>query len=235
MVARAQRYIVEVAFCFILIFVLLGCARQAGPATQTRTFGPQHRVLVFGDSLALGSGASNPERGFTFLLYRELLRKDPDAQITSFAVDGATVNDVLHDELARSDGDPATDVWICVGGNDVTHSTEADRFAIEEAAVVDIARRRWPFAKVVVFGVPDVSRSPLFFGGARLELRRLADLDNRAARDAAAQNQAVFVDLFAFGKRLNPLRDLSPDNFHPNDSGYEAMAVFAQRGVLGDN
>ena len=191
----------------------------------------RHRsVVVLGDSLALGVGAQDPNQGFVAILFRALQRDDPSAQIDNYATRGATVSDVLASQLPAVRELDATDVWICVGGNDVTHETPTDRYAADEQGLLSAARGRWPGAHMVVFGVPDVARAPLTPSMIRFHFRAVARHDNDAARDAARASHADFVDLFRLTEKdVDPNRDLSPDYFHPNDSGYSIIANEATR------
>src|SRR5579872_64705 len=172
------------ALCALLLLVAAGCSAHAPQQPATPPSSARHPILVFGDSLALGMGASDSAHGFAFVLYRAVLARDPGAQITNVAVSGARVDDVLHEELPRAQNGAATDVWVCVGGNDVTRGTPTSRFATDYAALLAAIVRRWPGARLAVFGVPDVSRSPLFAGAANREMRALAEADNAAAHSA---------------------------------------------------
>ncbi len=217
------------ALCSLLILLAsVGCSARSPQQTALPVSPARHRILVFGDSLALGMGASDSAHGFAFVLYRAVLRRDPGAEITNVAVSGARVDDVLHHELARAQTSAATDVWVCVGGNDVTRGTDTARFAAEYEALLAAIRRRWPAARLAVFGVPDVSRSPLFAGAANREMRALAAADNTATRSAARRQHALFVDLFALGAQVVPARDFAADNFHPSDAGHQAIADAAR-------
>lgn len=188
---------------------------------------------MYGDSLALGVGASTPDRGFVQLLVTRVQADDPTAQVQNLAAGGATADDVLGTQLPQTTLTGATDVWLCVGGNDVTHVTPVDRFASNEHALVLALRQRFPSAHIVVFGVPDVSRAPQFPGVAKIRLHNDAALDNDSAAVAARDAQADFIDLFSFSDRqLDVSADFSPDAFHPNDRGYAAIADFSSKTVI---
>src|SRR5207302_4071547 len=120
-------------------------------------------IVVLGDSLAVGVGASSPDRGFVGLLVQKVRVADPGAALVNYASPGATAADVAGDQLRRAfeESADATDVWLCVGGNDVTHATPADEFSSTEHGLVASLRARWPRAHIVIFGVPDLPRSPL--------------------------------------------------------------------------
>ena len=224
----ARRSLFLVAVCCLLA----ACGHASPPARSRAALIQPHRIVVFGDSLALGYGASDPAKGFLFVLFRRVQQRDANAIITNYAVGGARIEDVVNVELGRAQAEPATDVWLCVGGNDVTHGTPASRFASDYRAALDSVRRRWPRAKIIAFGVPDVSRSPLFVGSTRVGLHALAAADDQAAKSAASKSGAGFVDLFSLGSRIVGARDFSADNFHPSDAGYATLAAFAEPTVL---
>ena len=190
---------------------------------------PHRTVVVFGDSLAAGVGASAPSNGFAALMFAKLTAGDPQSAFVDLAVSGSTVDDVIDSQLSEADGrgiDP-TDVWLCVGGNDVFHGTPTDAFSTSEHSLVAQLRSRWPRAHIIVFGVPDVARSALV--PLVSQFHDMAAADNAAAKDAARLSQAEFVDLFAFTDGQSDVAgELSADALHPNDDGHAAIAEFAE-------
>jgi acyl-CoA thioesterase-1 len=217
-----------------IAFAAIACAQCSSHRwTVIHNSVAQHSILVFGDSLALGVGASTPDRGFVGLLLDQVRSTDPRVQLANFAASGALAQDVVNGQLPNAAGVAATDVWVCIGANDVTHGTATDQFSTTEHTLVAAIRTTWPQAHIVVFGVPDVSRSPLLPGIAKIKLHNDASLDNDAAMDAARSESADFVDLFGFSDReLDLSADFSPDAFHPNDRGYAAIATFAANVAL---
>ena len=184
---------------------------------------------MFGDSLAAGVGASSFANSFIGIMYGRLAAGDASSTIADLAASGASTADVLNSQLPAADrlNADATDVWLCVGGNDVFHQTSADAFSQAEHAVVELVRARWPKAHIIVFGVPDVAVVPLLPGNS--QLHDLATADDAAAEDAARTSQADFVDLFAFTDSESIAGRLSQDALHPNDAGHAAIAAFASK------
>jgi len=215
----------------VVLVAASACVGCSGPRWHVvRNDAPHRDVIVFGDSLALGVGASSAQQGFVGLLFERIRAADPTARLTNFAVGGAVAQDVAQTQVPGASGSAATDIWLCVGGNDVTHATPTDQFSTTERALVAALRAAWPQAHIVVFGVPDVSRSPLLPGLAKIKLHNDAALDDAAARDAAKAGAADFIDLFSFSDRsLDVSEDFSADAFHPNDRGYAAIAEFAAK------
>lgn len=219
---RSSRYA-----SFVVCVVLAGCGSgDRWPVVHDDA--PHRTVVVFGDSLAAGVGASAPANGFAALMFARLADGDPQSAFIDLAVSGSTVDDVIDAQLSEADGrgvDP-TDVWLCVGGNDVFHGTPTDQFSSSEHSLVAQLRSRWPHAHIIVFGVPDVARAAIEPGLA--QLHDMAAADNAAAKDAARASQADFVDLFSFVDSQSDIAgELSGDALHPNDAGHAAIAAFA--------
>ncbi|MGZ3499539.1 MAG: GDSL-type esterase/lipase family protein [Vulcanimicrobiaceae bacterium] len=207
--------------------LMAACSQVHRPADVRERAAPRH-IVVLGDSLALGSGATDPALGFAFRLFRQISGGAPGSDVTSHAIGGARVHDVIAGQVPRARGDAATDVWIVVGSNDVTHGTSITAFTNEETRLVRDVKGRWRRARIVVFGIPDIARSPLFVGRVRTDYRHRAAGMNAGAREAARAAGARFVDLYAFSDRVPDFEsDLSNDEFHPNDHGHAAIAAFA--------
>jgi len=207
--------------------ILCGCGGDRW--TVVHNAAPHRTVIVFGDSLAAGIGATTPDRGFAALMFAQLSNGDPSSQFDDLAISGSTVADVLDTQVpdAEARGVAATDVWLCVGGNDVFHGTSTDAFSTMEHSLVARIRSSWPQAHIIVFGVPDVARTPLLPGVA--QFHDMASADNAAAADAAKESQADFVDLFAFTDSQNVAGKLASDSLHPDDAGHAAIAAYADK------
>ncbi len=185
------------------------------------------RIAVLGDSLALGTGATDPANSLTFRIYRALAAGRPGSEITNFAIGGTRASDVRRLEVGSLDPHATDLVLLVVGGNDVVRRTPAVAFAREYRALLAAIRTRAPRATVVAFGVPDVARSPLF-ADSRAKTEALSRTDDDTVRRVAAANGAAFVDLFAYTNReaMSP-EFFSSDDFHPSDGGYARLTAFA--------
>ncbi|HEY7994800.1 MAG TPA: SGNH/GDSL hydrolase family protein [Candidatus Eremiobacteraceae bacterium] len=207
--------------------ILCGCGGERWAVVHNAA---THRtVIVFGDSLAAGVGASTPNHGFAALMFAQLSSGDAASKFDDFAIGGSTVADVLDTQLpdAEARGIDATDIWLCVGANDVFHGTAADAFSTTEHSLVARIRSSWPQAHIIVFGVPDVTRTPFLPGVA--QFHDMASADNAAAADAAKESQSDFVDLFSFTDSHNVAGQLSSDSLHPDDAGHTAIAAYAEK------
>jgi lysophospholipase L1-like esterase len=215
----------------LALALIAGCAHAPGPraATPSPPTGRAVAISVLGDSLAFGTGASEPTGGFAFRLYESIERERPGSEITSDAIGGTTVADVLRLEAARLRGTHPDLIILCVGGNDVVRRTDPRAFARAYSQLVDTIRNEVPHAKLVLFGVPNVATSPLFadFDARAIALLSLAD--DTAVRANAARTGAGFVDLFALSQSAKDRPGFfSSDQFHPSDDGHERIAALAR-------
>jgi len=183
-------------------------------------------MLVLGDSLALGTGARDPENGVTFRIYRTLARERPGAEVTDVAIGGARAADVLRLEIPRLPT-RADLVLLIAGGNDVVRETSPVAFAASYRATVAAIRARYPHAAIVLGGIPDVGVSPLFAGDSARTSGRAYMLD-RIVRAEATRAHLGFIDLFGASRQARgDAAFLSEDQFHPSDRGYEILAARA--------
>src|ERR1700716_379858 len=75
---------------------LAGCARRPAPAPRgASTPGRAVRIIVLGDSLAFGTGASAPRNAFIFRAYLRVRAQHPGSRIDNYAMTGSTAADVL--------------------------------------------------------------------------------------------------------------------------------------------
>ena len=206
-----------------------GCASTPGTLVSSTAPSKQGadavRIVVLGDSLAMGTGASDPRHAFAFLLYLRALAEHPGSQVTNFAIGGANLGDVARLEVPRLRHVQADVVLLCAGGNDVVERTAAGRFARSARALTAGIERAAPGASLIVVGIPDVAISPLF-SDRRVQTESLVRRDGALLRAAAAASRAPYVDLTAPAAqaRRNPARFLSADEFHPSDVGHAAIA-----------
>ncbi len=201
-------------------------AQVAGSIGDYRDYWQQPRgeaggllYVALGDSAAQGIGASRPERGYVGLL-AERMRAQTGApvQVVNLSRSGATVRDLVEEQLPRLRALQPDVVTVAVGGNDV-RSYRADRFAAD----VEELMAALPAGTFIA----DV---PWFMHG-------------RWAQRSSAAAAAVATSARAHGLRVVPLHaamaergprsmltDFAADWFHPNDRGHRqwADAVWAE-------
>ncbi len=180
------------------------------------------RMVWMGDSTAAGVGATDADQALPNLVAVGLHRP---VEVTSLAVSGARVADVVQDQvggLAALDPDV---VLVSVGGNDVVHLTSRADFRDRYAAMVAAVP---PGVLLVVLGVPDMGAPPRYWqplrGIAAFRGRQLGAI----ARSTAAEHAAVFVDIAGETgpvMRADTGRYFAADRYHPSDAGYALWAT----------
>lgn len=175
------------------------------------------RLLVVGDSTAVGVGASSPERTTAGYFAAE----HPEYSVSNLAVSGATVADVLGQ--LRSASSTYAAIFIQAGGNDTIRFTDLKKLRQDYAALLSEAKAR--SARVVALSTGNVGKAPLFnfvplnyIYGARTKAVRAVLVDE------AGKAGVAYVDLYKEGKddaiSQDPARYYAPDGLHLSDAGW---------------
>lgn len=188
-------------------------ARASQPYQRPR---PGPVLMIFGDSVAAGVGARQPEQSIAGLLARD----HPQASVVNHARSGARVAEVLA-QIGGARGRAAA-VWLSVGGNDVLRLTPLDRLAADMRAVLVAARRRSP---LVVLTLPaNFGRAPLFFWPLSalisMRLRRLRALFASLCDEYGVRLVDFYRDARDDVFSRAPGRYYAADGVHPSGEAY---------------
>lgn len=189
-------------------------ARQSEPF-QVTPAGASARLLVVGDSTAVGTGASAPTASVAGLIARD----HPRLTVVNRARDGAKFSDIA----AQLESEEQFDVILVLGGgNDVIRFTRAELLEHDVARTAEMARTR---ARVVIFmPAGNVGNAPFFFAPWSWLMTERARKLHGFVRQAVADNGALYVNLFKekaddpFAQRPDELH--ARDGLHPSDAGY---------------
>lgn len=216
----------------IVLLVLLGAAATAGCsawkmreagrlARDSEPFQAQPpaavaRLLVVGDSTAVGTGASDPGHSVAGLLGASL----PRLRVVNRATDGARYEDIvrqLQADTARFDA-----VLVLGGGNDVIRGTRTSVLSAQVRQAADLARQIAPL--VVMMPPGNVGNAPFFWRPLSWWMDRRSQVLHTAVRQAAQATGATYVNLYKpraqdpFAQRPAELH--ARDGLHPSDAGY---------------
>jgi len=176
---------------------------------------PRASLLIVGDSTALGTGASVPERSLPGLI----AQRYPTLTIRNLASAGARFQGIA-DQLAQAG---RHDVILIAGGaNDVMRLTSTGRLARSVELVLHRAARR--ANTVIVVPAPNVGNAPFFPAPFSWLFSHRARLLHRLVRSSAEVVGAAYVNLYR--KRgddpfaCDPQRLIATDHLHPSDEGY---------------
>ena len=176
-----------------------------------------HRLLVVGDSTAVGLGAHSIEDSLAGRLARDF----PQASIENRAELGARIACVLK-QLA--DVDASYDaVLIAAGGNDILRRTPYCELGVALEAVITRARQVAPLVIVVNSG--NVGGAPLFGWPLSIVLSRRSLQVRRIFAQTCRRMRAQFVNL-TFVPRRDPFgrqreRYFAEDGLHPSSAAYQ--------------
>jgi len=190
----------------------------------------QHtRYMALGDSIAAGYGAIPATQGYVYLLYQEgIFDTAPNTLFCNAAVPGATSKDVLDYQVPQVALFHPNVITLTVGGNDLLAIMEGadpaqvlNTFALNFQQILYKLRTTLPNARIVVsnqYSVPEIAGSdqivPVFNG--------------LVSQIAQAFNVTVADVYSAFEGRKGLLlierHDAAPDQVHPTNAGYRAIA-----------
>ncbi len=199
----------------------------AGPLTGKEGAGDECRLLVIGDSIAIGVGAARLEEALPGHLARALaglLRRQ--VCWTACGRNGAAAGEVIDSLPALLPAQPVDLVLVSVGVNDVTGLTRVASWEARLRTLSARLRAHSPHALIAFLGVAPMGAFPALPQPLRWLLGlRAATLDRAAARTLASLPQVLYL---AFEEVPDPGR-FSADGYHPSAQGYrelgEALAV----------
>lgn len=220
----------------VLVLLLVSCSAQEHPEP------PLHYVSL-GDSLAVGVGASKPEkRGYAPLLREKLAAEtDREVRLVQLGVSGETSETFIGEhpdpdssQLARAEGalrrDPGAVVTLSIGGNDLLRTALVATDAEREAAIARYGRNLDLILKTLRGAsdpAPEVAVLAIYNPAPGTFTDRWTGKMNAEIRSTARKNGAVVAagDRAFRGHEEEYARHTrdEPDP-HPTDAGYEALA-----------
>ena len=226
MAASARRLGARLLLCSALAIGLVLCTRtgwrlhkaaelaRLSEPWQRPLVQPSLRLLIVGDSTAVGTGATAPQFSVAGLLGSHF----PRLQIDNRARDGAKFAGLL----AQLDGEERFDmVLVMAGGNDVIRLRGLAALQSDVDRVTQRARQRADL--VVLMPAGNVGNAPFWWAPVSWLMTWRARRLHAFASEAASRHGAVYVNLFRetaddpFVQRpaLN-----AADGLHPSDAGY---------------
>lgn len=197
----------------------LSTASELARAAQAYTARPEHptqRILVVGDSTAVGTGADAPKDS----LVGRMGTDHPQWHIDNLAANGARFADVAE-QLERASG--AYDlVLVLAGGNDVIRFTREATLRQQMADTVRLARAR--ARHVVLMPCGNVGHAPFFLPPLSWIMSQRSQTLHALAQEAATAPGVRYVKLLQpreqdpFVARSAELH--ADDGLHPSSAGY---------------
>jgi lysophospholipase L1-like esterase len=208
----------------------VGLVRQS-EALRVSPSNATARLLIVGDSTAVGTGASSATNSLAGLISRD----HPHITVVNRAADGARFTDIAGQLAGQEEFDI---VLVLGGGNDVVRLTERHALERDIAKALELAQNR--ARQVVIMPPGNVGNAPFFFAPLTWLMTQRSKTLHRLVRQAAAATGAVYVNLYhdraddPFAQRPDELN--APDGLHPSDAGYRvwydalnSQAAFSSR------
>lgn len=176
---------------------------------------PQAKLLIVGDSTALGTGASAPEAS----LAGQIAQRYPMLAIRNLASGGACFEAIAEQLLEAGRHEV---ILIAGGANDVIRFTSMNR--LKQAVELTLNRASEQAKHVIVVPAPNVGNAPFFPPPLSWLLSRRARALHRVVRETAVAAGVSYVNLYR--ERANdpfahdPCRLIADDHLHPSDAGY---------------
>lgn len=206
-------------------------------ASRAKAFSVHHqyplkKVLILGDSTAVGTGADRPEDTLSGKLARDI----PQVTIHNRSGNGARVRDLLP--ILQSIGSARYDlVIISIGGNDIWHLSSPEKLKRQLSILLDWTNRI-SNQHVILLGYSNIGSAPLFPKWARGYLGRRALRQRDLFRQVAHEKHVKFVDLLTADStdpfQKNPEVFFSKDGIHPSSAGYHLWYQMMWREIVLD-
>ncbi len=207
-------------------------AREATPFVA-HPANPTHKILVVGDSTAVGTGASSPAESLPGLISQQ----HPQWHIDNLAANGAKFGDVVAQLQRASTGYDL--VLVLAGGNDVIRLTSESTLRPQLQQTVALARMKGQH--VVVMPCGNVGHAPFFGPPVSWLMSRRSEMLHTLVQEVTTAQHVRYVRL------LKP-KDQDPfvghgttlhaaDGLHPTSAGYAEWhrELLAQGGLAGLN
>jgi lysophospholipase L1-like esterase len=183
-------------------------------------------MVVLGDSLASGFGASAQEHGLAHRIFEQLRAERPGTTYSNFAVPHSTMGDVLRHQVPKLHGLQCDLVLLIAGANDLRYTRDTFVFARRFRHLLRSVHSAAPEAVVVAGGMPDVTQTVGVPPLLKPAILRICARLNETMRRIVTEHGDCFVDLFKFTNA--PLQAarlyLCEDGYHPNDFGYAEIS-----------
>ncbi|WP_147512470.1 SGNH/GDSL hydrolase family protein [Bacillales bacterium] len=189
--------------------------------------------VALGDSLTRGVGASNGN-SYAAIVGRDLVKNDRVERFQNLAVSGARTEDLLkqlEQKEVRRTLSQAKVISVTIGGNDLFNRGEgvANFDAKKTAATIETAQNN--LAKTFSILREENPDAVIFYVGLYNPFRASENGEafdaivqewNAKSRTLGLKHDIEIIDTFNLVRDVK--RDLSSDQFHPNDATYEDIA-----------
>lgn len=176
------------------------------------------KILIIGDSTAVGTGARVPEESIAGLVAITF----PETEITNLGVNGAKTHELIS-RLESIRPQQFDLIMIHIGGNDIVRFTNLDELSSNIATVLKLATSKARFVTLTTTG--NVGTAQLLPYGTRWLFEARTRKVRTLFMASAAEHHVDYIDLFREKDKDPFARDphtyYAADIFHPSSIGYK--------------
>lgn len=177
------------------------------------------KILVMGDSTAVGAGVQSSEFSIAGLVGK----KYPDADITNISRFGMRLEE-LNQEIQKLPTTATYDLIVLqIGANDVTHFTSLSKIQTTLSSILNKAESKSP--KIILLSSGNVGLSPVFkFPLSQILSKRTRDVREIYITEVTTRPSVSYIDLYKereddiFASDID--KYYANDYFHPSEDGY---------------
>lgn len=209
-----------IVFHAIKMILFLTLNKQLGLTTKPYSSEnlAERKILILGDSTAVGTGASSPEDTIAGRLAHDF----PHSQVINLAKNGGLIRD-LRTQIDRVKNETFDMIIISAGGNDVWHYSSLSKMrTILEGVLADantISNHR-----VIFLLYNNIGSAPIFPAFIQFFLKRRCIRVQQLIKFVATRSRVPTIELFteeAHNPFLkNPKELFASDGIHPSSRGY---------------
>ena len=199
----------------LLLNKQLGLTSKPYSSTEVR----DRKILVLGDSTAVGTGASKPEDTIAGRLAHDF----PDAQVVNLSQNGGLIRDV------RKQIDMVLDqkfdlIIISAGGNDVWHHSSLKGMRTDLTYILQTSKKLCNH-RVIFLMYSIIASAPLFPAPIRFFLTRRSVKVQEVIHEIARSENIPTIELFTTDTEnpfiQKPEELFASDGIHPSSRGYQ--------------
>ena len=230
--------IIVLYYAFRMIFTLVvNKFLTFREVTLTRPYPDSKKILIVGDSSAVGTGARKKEETISGRFARDF----PHSDILNLATNGSLTRDVL--KQFKQAGNTVFDlIIISTGGNDIWHYTKLKSLSRDLIEVLRLANAMSNH-KVILLWFGNEGSAPFFPFFIRWFIMRRTEQVKKVFTEVVHSEGVPLVELFSSFEGnpfiKDPKRFFARDKLHPSSEGYrlwyERMwRIMVQNGYLYD-
>ncbi len=207
-----------IGFQAVRFYVLLQHSKELVAKSsrfEQRKDGGSPRILVLGDSTAVGTGVNDPKGSTAGRFATDF----PNADIWNFAVNGKRIGELATD-FPKVPDQSFDLVLMQIGANDIIYGTDKAAFAKDLRTVFDRATKAGKH--VISFHSGNIGLAPMFPWPVNRVLRSRTLEYREIYKAIAAEKGVIYIDLYTEAEN-DPLKGegfYASDKLHLTEKGY---------------